>query len=273
MWLVRRTVRAHSATPYRAARAHAVTTSPGAPPDEPNVRTPPRRLDRHRATGRRNPEPEELARLDRVDLVYRSLVAVMFNFAQSGHPGGSVSVGPDRRALPVRRVWTTTSATRSGWTRTSSPTRRATRRWGSTPCWDLRDEVVRRRAPTDPPRRPTQDALRGHAGLPAQPDPPDPAVPRSSAPRRSTATRPRRPRSYGSPPGPSGVGMGGSLGLAFGAADFFGADAPRVHIIEGEGGLTPGRVYEAVAFAGTSGPLQRHRPPRLEPGVHRLRSR
>jgi transketolase len=47
--------------------------------------------------------------------------------------------------------------------------------------------------------------------------------------------------------------MGSSLGLAFGAADHFGADAPRVHVIEGEGGLTPGRVAEAVAFAGTAG--------------------
>ncbi|NIP80451.1 MAG: hypothetical protein GWM90_15025, partial [Gemmatimonadetes bacterium] len=37
------------------------------------------------------------------------------------------------------------------------------------------------------------------------------------------------------------------------AADYFGADAPRVHIIEGEGGLTPGRVAEALAFAGTAG--------------------
>jgi len=53
--------------------------------------------------------------------------------------------------------------------------------------------------------------------------------------------------------GASGVGMGSSLGLALGAADMFGPGAPKVHIIEGEGGLTPGRVVEALAFAGTSG--------------------
>jgi transketolase len=53
--------------------------------------------------------------------------------------------------------------------------------------------------------------------------------------------------------GASGVGMGSSLGLALGAADYFGADAPRVHIVEGEGGMTPGRVAEAAAFAGTTG--------------------
>ncbi|MDH3207737.1 MAG: hypothetical protein OEO79_14130, partial [Gemmatimonadota bacterium] len=36
---------------------------------------------------------ESLALLSRFDLFYRSLVAVQFNFAQSGHPGGSVSAG------------------------------------------------------------------------------------------------------------------------------------------------------------------------------------
>jgi transketolase len=46
--------------------------------------------------------------------------------------------------------------------------------------------------------------------------------------------------------------MGASLGLALAAADIYGAAAPRVHIIEGEGGLTPGRVSEALAFAGTA---------------------
>jgi transketolase len=53
--------------------------------------------------------------------------------------------------------------------------------------------------------------------------------------------------------GASGVGVGSSLGLAFGAADYFGKDGPRVHLLEGEGGLTPGRSYEAVASASASG--------------------
>ncbi len=52
--------------------------------------------------------------------------------------------------------------------------------------------------------------------------------------------------------GASGVGFAGSIGLGIGAADRYGADAPRVHIVEGEGGLTPGRVAEALAAAGTA---------------------
>src|SRR5207247_4713296 len=39
--------------------------------------------------------------------------------------------------------------------------------------------------------------------------------------------------------GASGVGLASSLGLALGARDTYGAEAPRVHIVEGEGGLTP----------------------------------
>jgi transketolase len=34
--------------------------------------------------------------------------------------------------------------------------------------------------------------------------------------------------------------------------DYYGKDAPRVHIVEGEGGMTPGRVGEAMAAAGTA---------------------
>ena len=41
-------------------------------------------------------------------------------------------------------------------------------------------------------------------------------------------------------------------GLPSGALDHFGKGAPYVHIVEGEGGMTPGRVSEALAAAGTS---------------------
>ena len=52
--------------------------------------------------------------------------------------------------------------------------------------------------------------------------------------------------------GASGVGLASSIGLAYGAADYYGINAPVVHIVEGEGGMTPGRVSEAMAAAGTA---------------------
>src|SRR5688500_7747552 len=52
--------------------------------------------------------------------------------------------------------------------------------------------------------------------------------------------------------GASGVGMASSMGYAAALLDWFGKSAPFVHVLEGEGGLTPGRVSEALAFASTA---------------------
>ena len=52
--------------------------------------------------------------------------------------------------------------------------------------------------------------------------------------------------------GASGVGLGSSIGLALALRDWFGSNCPRVHVLEGEGGLTPGRAGEALAAAGTA---------------------
>src|SRR3989339_2003957 len=53
--------------------------------------------------------------------------------------------------------------------------------------------------------------------------------------------------------GASGVGVTAGIGLALAALDAYGAKCPRVHLIEGEGGMTPGRVQEALAMAATAG--------------------
>jgi len=52
--------------------------------------------------------------------------------------------------------------------------------------------------------------------------------------------------------GASGVGVPASFGLALGAMDAYREDPPRVHVLEGEGGLTPGRAHEALAAAATA---------------------
>jgi transketolase len=53
--------------------------------------------------------------------------------------------------------------------------------------------------------------------------------------------------------GASGVGVPTAFGLALGAMDVYRDDPPRVHVLEGEGGMTPGRVHEALASAATIG--------------------
>ena len=53
--------------------------------------------------------------------------------------------------------------------------------------------------------------------------------------------------------GASGVGFGASVGLALGAAITYPQNTPKVHVLEGEGGLTAGRCAEAMAIASRSG--------------------
>ena len=186
------------------------------------------------------------------DLFYRTLCAMMYNYApMSGHPGGSISSGrfvqrlifdvmdydlarPQRRdadlisyaaghkALGLYALW----ALRNEIARIGAPELLATQERFQFRLEDLLG--FRRNPATDTPlfTKFHAKALDGH---------PTPATPFV---RLST--------------GASGVGLPASCGLAWGAADLYGENAPRVHIIEGEGGMTPGRVSEALAAAGTA---------------------
>ncbi len=195
---------------------------------------------------------EELGHFETLDLIYRSLCALLYNYVpMSGHPGGSISSGrfvaailfdaldydfarPDREDADVISYAAGHKA------------------MGLYAMWALRDEIVRLGAPALLPanlryRLRLEDLLGfrhnpttrtplflkfGTKALDGHPTPATPFVKLST--------------------GASGVGVASSLGLALGARDYFGPNAPRVHIVEGEGGLTPGRVAEALAAAGTA---------------------
>lgn len=205
------------------------------------------------------PAPEErplsaadVEHFETFDLVYRSLCALLYNYVPtSGHPGGSISSGRfvfsllfdamDYDASNPEREDADIIAYAAGH-----------KALGLYAMWALRDEVLRIGAPHLLPkevhrrlrledllgfrRNPvTQTPLIAKFGSKALDGHPTPATPFV---RIAT--------------GASGVGLGSALGLALGAADHYGATAaPRVHIVEGEGGLTPGRVAEALAAAGT----------------------
>lgn len=194
----------------------------------------------------------ELAQFEAADLLYRSLCALLYNYVpMSGHPGGSISSGrfiagivfdameydlgdPDRRDADILSYAAGHKA------------------MGLYAMWALRDELARVGAPSilpaDQRRRLRLEDLLGFRrnvttatplfrrfeakALDGHPTPATPFVKLST--------------------GASGVGVCSSIGLAFGARDHFGDDAPVVHVMEGEGGLTPGRVAEALAAAGTA---------------------
>jgi len=195
--------------------------------------------------------PDELAHFEALDLIYRSLCALLYNYVpMSGHPGGSISSGrfvagilfdsleydladPDRPDADLISYAAGHKA------------------MGLYSMWALRDELARVAAPDllpdDEKKRLRLEDLLGFRRNPITSTPlfvrfhskPLDGHPTPGTPFVKLST------------GASGVGVASSLGLAYGARDRYGAGAPRVHIVEGEGGLTPGRVAEALAAAGT----------------------
>ncbi len=196
--------------------------------------------------------PEQLSLFEAYDLIYRSLCALLFNYVPtSGHPGGSISSGrivagilydamdydfsnPDRKEADIISYAAGHKAL------------------GLYAMWALRNEAIRIGAPELLPReRRLQLRMEDLLGF-----------------RRNPATETPLFKKYRSKPldghptpatpflrlatGASGVGVASSLGLAYAAKDYYADKAPRVHVVEGEGGLTPGRVAEALTAAGTA---------------------
>jgi len=197
-------------------------------------------------------DPATIAMVERYDLVYRSLVAIMFNFTQSGHPGGSVSSGRIVTSLLLDTMdYDIGAPNRSDADILSYAA--GHKALGLYATLALRDEVVRLASPGLLPRDPAlrlrfEDTL-GFRRNPTQPTPLFRAFGSKALDGHPTPATPFVKLATG----PSGIGVGSSMGLAVAAADVFGANAPRIHVLEGEGGLTPGRVVEALAFAGSAG--------------------
>jgi len=211
-------------------------------------------VDITEATGPAEPPlaADELAHFETIDLVYRSLCALLFNYVPtSGHPGGSISSGrfmegilfesldydfshPDRPDADIISYAAGHKA------------------MGLYAMWAVRDELARIAGssllPADDKRRLRLEDLLGFRRNPITATPLFKQFHSRALDGHPTPATPFVKLSTGA----SGVGVASSIGLAFGARDYYGANAPRVHIMEGEGGLTPGRVSEALAAAGTA---------------------
>ncbi len=196
--------------------------------------------------------PEEIDAFTDFDLIYRSLCALMFNYVPtSGHPGGSVSSGRfvactlfdsmDYDFSDPQRPDADIVSYAAGH-----------KALGLYAMWALRNEIARIGCPELLPRQQNLqlrlEDLLGFRRNPVTDTPLFRAKEAKPLDGHPTPATPFVPLSTGA----SGVGLPTSLGLAVGAADFYGDDPPRVHIVEGEGGLTPGRAMEALAAAGTA---------------------
>jgi len=195
---------------------------------------------------------EEKKVFEDFDLIYRSLCALLYNYVPaSGHPGGSISSGrfvegilfgamdydvsnPDRRDADLISYAAGHKAL------------------GLYSLWALRNEVIRIGAPQLLPQEARyQLRLEDLLGFRRNPITKTPLFSKFNSKPLDGHPTPATPFLRLST-GASGVGMAASIGLAFGAMDSYGKDVPRVHIVEGEGGMTPGRVGEAMAAAGTA---------------------
>jgi transketolase len=186
-----------------------------------------------------------------LDSAYRTLCAMLYNYApMSGHPGGSISSGRIVSMLLFETMdYDVTDSDRSDADVLSYAA--GHKALGLYAMWALRTEILRLARPDLVPderrqlrledllgfrRNSTNDTplfgFFGSRALDGHPTPAIPFVPLAT--------------------GASGVGLAASLGLSLAAFDWFGDNAPFIHILEGEGGLTPGRVAEALAFAGTA---------------------
>jgi transketolase len=189
--------------------------------------------------------------LEFYNLIYRTLCAVMFNHASSGHPGGSISSGHIVESLVFNQMNYDIS---NPMDRTADIISYAAghKALGLYAMWALRNEVVRQSHPALLPEVIQQMRLEDLLGFRKNPITKTPLFLEHGVKPLDGHPTPQTPFVWLST-GPSGVGVATSTGLALTLKDMHGTNAPAVHIIEGEGGMTPGRVAEALASAATSG--------------------
>ena len=196
--------------------------------------------------------PAELAAFETFDLVYRALCALLFNYVPtSGHPGGSISSGRFSAALAFDGLdYDLADPGRDDADVLSYAA--GHKAMGLYALWALRDEVARLAAPellpADHSRRLRLEDLLGFRRNPTTSAPLFTALGARALDGHPTPATPFVRLATGA----SGVGLASSVGLAIAARDRYGARCPRIHISEGEGGLTPGRASEALAAAGTA---------------------
>jgi len=183
---------------------------------------------------------EDLARFEAVDLFYRSLCALLYNYVpMSGHPGGSISSGrfvagilfdamdyelarPDRADADIVSYAAGHKA------------------MGLYSMWALRDELARVGNPSLLPgdaadRLRLEDLL----GFRRNPTSATPLFRKFGAKALDGHPTPATPFVKLST-GASGVGVASSVGLALAAREYYGAKAPRVHVVEARAASLPG---------------------------------
>jgi len=197
------------------------------------------------------PGDDAVRMYDDFDLLYRALCGILYNFVpKSGHPGGSISSGRIVEGLLFSSMDY----------RIGDPDcpeadlisyAAGHKAMGLYAMWALRNEccrIAREDLLPGPEKQLRIEDLLGFRRNPTQETPLFRKFKSKPLDGHPTPLTPFVKLSTGA----SGVGVPTSFGLGFGAMDTFGDSAPLVHVLEGEGGMTPGRVSEAMAAAATA---------------------
>jgi len=188
--------------------------------------------------------------LDKFDLWYRTLCSILFNFASSGHPGGSISSGHMVAAAILETMDYDIGDPDCAEADIISYAA-GHKALGLYAMWASRNEMVRASRPDLLPQPAKQLRLEDMLGFRRNPTHSTPLFLKYKAKPLDGHPTPLTPF-LKIATGASGVGVPSSFGLALGALDRYGEAAPKVHVIEGEGGMTPGRVSEALAGAASA---------------------
>ncbi len=189
--------------------------------------------------------------LTSLDLIYRTLCAVMFNHSSSGHPGGSVSSGRIVESLLYQNM-------RYNFSDPNDKTSdyliftAGHKALGMYAMWSCRNEIMRIANPDSLPDILQQMRLEDLLGFRKNPVIKTPLFTKFSCKALDGHPTPQTPFVWLST-GPSGVGVTAAVGMSMALKDLYSETAPYVHIVEGEGGMTPGRVSEALSAAASSG--------------------
>ena len=190
----------------------------------------------------------EVSLFEKMDLIYRTLCGILYNFVPtSGHPGGSISSGRFVESL-VYKIADYNIGLPFADDNDMIVYAAGHKALGLYTMWALRNEFVRTFLPGMLPEEKMQMRFEDLLGFRKNPTNLLPLYkkfnskaldghPTPAVPFIKTAT------------GASGVGVPSAFGLALGALDYYGENAPKFHAVEGEGGMTPGRVAEALAAA------------------------
>jgi len=195
---------------------------------------------------------EEIKHYEDFDLIYRTLCGILYNFVPtSGHPGGSISSGRIVEGLIFNTMDYCLDDPECLEADILSYAA-GHKAMGLYAMWALRNEVARAGNPSLLPKdEKHQLRLEDLLGFRRNPTQETPLFRKLNAKPLDGHPTPQTPFVKLST-GASGVGVPSSFGLGFGAMDTFGEKSPLVHVLEGEGGMTPGRVSEALATAATA---------------------